>query len=100
MPPREPRTYYTYIMGSVTGVFYVGITGNLEARVEQHKSGRTRGFTSWYRVTRLLYFEEFSSPTEAIHREKEIKGWRRQKKFDLIATRNPRLDDLSEEWVR
>jgi len=97
---RQPRTYYTYIMGSITGVLYTGITGDLMARVAQHKSGSAPGFTSWYRVTRLLHFEEFGNPNEAIDREKEIKGWRREKKCDLIATLNPEWKDLSEEWFR
>ncbi|HVN30283.1 MAG TPA: GIY-YIG nuclease family protein, partial [Candidatus Binataceae bacterium] len=66
--------------------------------VFQHKSGRIPGFTSWYRVTRLLYFEEFGDPSDAIHREKEIKGWRREKKTDLIASHNPRWEDLSADW--
>jgi putative endonuclease len=98
MPAYDPRTYYVYIMGSITGVLYVGMTGGLMTRVAQHKSGRTPGFTSWYRVSRLLYYEEFASPTEAIRREKEIKGWRREKKIELIATVNPKRDDLSAEW--
>ena len=100
MPPRQPRAYYTYIMGSITGVLYTGVTGNLMARVAQHKSGRAHGFTSWYRVTHLLYFEEFASPNEAIDRKKEIKGWRREKKCDLIATLNPKWKDLSEDWCK
>jgi putative endonuclease len=94
--PQE-RTYYAYIMGSITGVLYVGITGDLITRVTRHKSGRTPGFTSWYRVTRLLYFEEFDNPTDAIHREKEIKGWRREKKISLVAAGNPNWQDLSED---
>ena len=98
MPPYEPHSYYTYIMGSITGVLYTGMTGDLMTRVAQHKSGRTPGFTSWYRVTRLLYFEEYGDPTEAINREKQIKGWRREKKCDLIATTNPKWEDLSAEW--
>ncbi len=98
MPPQDPRTYYAYIMGSVTGVLYIGMTGDLMTRVEQHKGGATSGFTSWYRVTRLLYYEEFTSPMEAIHREKELKGWRREKKLDLIAAANPKLEDLSKDW--
>ena len=98
MPSRRPRIYYTYIMGSITGVLYVGITSDLMTRVAQHKSGRTPGFTSWYRVTRLLYFEEFGNPPDAIKREKELKGWRREKKCNLIATLNPTWEDLSEEW--
>jgi putative endonuclease len=98
--PYEPRVYYTYIMGSIAGVLYVGVTSDLTTRVTQHKSGCVPGFTSWYRVTRLLYFEEFATPTDAIAREREVKGWRREKKSDLIATRNPKWEDLSEEWFK
>ena len=100
MPSAEPRTYYTYIMGSISRVLYVGMTSDLIARVAEHKSGRIAGFTSAYRVTRLLYFEEFANPLEAINRESQIKGWRREKKCDLIETRNPKWEDLSVEWFQ
>ena len=93
MPSTEPRTYYTYIMGSISRVLYVGVTGNLVARVAEHKSGRIAGFTSAYRVTRLLYFEEFTNPLEAINRETQLKGWRREKKCDLIEARNLKWED-------
>ncbi|HXN86075.1 MAG TPA: GIY-YIG nuclease family protein [Candidatus Binataceae bacterium] len=98
MPPREPRTYYTYIMGSRSGVIYIGITSNLMARVCQHKTGVVPGFTSRYRVTRLLLFEEFGHPTEAIEREKELKGWLRAKKLNLVRSKNPKWEDLSADW--
>jgi putative endonuclease len=68
------------------------------ARVLQHKSGKGGYFTSRYRVTRLLYFEEFSDPREAIARESELKGWRRSRKLALIRSRNPRWIDLGAEW--
>ena len=100
MPSTEPRTYYTYILGSISRVLYVGMTGNLLARVAEHKSGRVPGFTSAYIVTRPLYFEDFASPLEAINRETQLKGWRREKKCDLIETRNPSWDDLSADWYR
>lgn len=99
MRTQEPRVYYTYIMGSRSGVLYVGITGDLMTRVLQHKSGAVPGFTSRYRVTRLLYFEEFGSPSEAIAREKELKGWRRKRKLDLMRSTNPKWKDLSAEWL-
>ena len=99
VPMQEPRVYYTYIMGSRSGVLYVGITSDLMTRTLQHKIRATPGFTSHYRVTRLLYFEEFGSPNEAIAREKELKGWRRRKKLDLIRSTNPRWNDLSAEWL-
>jgi putative endonuclease len=96
---QEPRVYYTYIMGSRSGVLYVGITGDLVTRTSQHKNPAVPGFTSRYRITRLLYFEEFGSPIEAIAREKQLKGWRRKKKLDLIRSKNPRWNDLSAEWL-
>jgi putative endonuclease len=99
MPKREPRTYYSYIMASKSGVLYIGITGDLMTRVLQHKSGNGGDFTSRYRVTRLLYFEEFSTPREAIARESELKGWRRSRKLEPIRSRNPRWIDLGAEWL-
>ena len=94
---REPRIYYTYIMGSRFGVLYIGMTGNLAVRVFQHKQGKTAGFTARYRVTRLLYYEQFASPLQAIARETELKGWRRSRKLDLIDSKNPRRRDLSKD---
>jgi putative endonuclease len=99
MSPREPRTYYTYIMGSRFGVLYIGMTGNLAVRVLQHKEGKTSGFTARYRVKRLLHYEEFASPLRAIARETELKGWRRSRKLDLINSKNPRWRDLSRDWT-
>ena len=99
MRTRQPRVYYTYIMGSKSGVLYIGITGDLMTRVTQHRSRATPGFTAHYRVTRLLYFEEFGRPTEAIAREKELKGWRRNRKLDLIRSKNPNWTDLGAEWL-
>jgi|SRR5579871_6319927 putative endonuclease len=95
---REPRVYFTYIMGSKSGVLYVGITGNLTSRTLQHKNREAPSFTSRYRVTRLLYFEEFGSPMEAIAREKQLKGWRRRRKLDLISSKNPKWEDLGAGW--
>jgi putative endonuclease len=98
MPNAEPRTYYTYIMGSLSGVLYIGMTGDLASRVCQHKGPKTAGFTARYKVTRLLHYEEFGSPLAAIARETELKGWRRSRKLELIGSRNPSWRDLSEGW--
>jgi putative endonuclease len=65
----ESRTFYVYIMGSKFGVLYIGVTNNLERRVKDHREGLTPGFTKKYRVRRLLYFEQFDRPTDAISRE-------------------------------
>jgi putative endonuclease len=66
--------------------------------VYEHKRGLIRGFTSRYRVTRLVYFEEFADIRVAIAREKEIKGWKRSRKVSLVGERNPTWQDLAEDW--
>ena len=97
---RPPKRFFVYIMtnGPMSAVLYVGITGNLRRRVWQHKNKRTSGFTSRYNLTHLVYYECFVYPDAAIAREKEIKGWRRSKKMALIASINPRWEDLAEDW--
>lgn len=80
-------------------VLYTGITGNLGHRVFQHKNKLVAGFTSRYNLTRLVYYECFVSPSAAITREKEIKGWRRNKKIRLIESMNPHWHDLAESWT-
>ena len=94
------RTYYVYIMASRTRVLYTGVTNNLARRVNEHKQGLNTGFTSRYRVSRLVYFEEFADIGDAIAREKEIKGWRRTRKTRLIEQRNPTWEDLATDWCQ
>ena len=94
----ESRTFYVYIMGSRFGVLYIGVTNNLERRVKEHREGLIPGFTKKYRVRRLLYFEQFEGPAEAIAREKHIKGWKRARKLELIHSTNLAMDDLSACW--
>jgi len=86
------RVYYVYIMASRSRVLYTGVTNNLARRVGEHKS-LVAGFTSRYRVTQLVYFEEFRYVLDAIAREKEIKGWVRARKIRLIEERNPTWED-------
>jgi putative endonuclease len=74
------RRYCTYIMSSKSRVLYVGVTGNIWQRIWDHKHNVNDGFTSKYRVHRLVYFESFQHVGNAIAREKEIKGWLREKK--------------------
>ena len=92
------RQYFVYIMGSRSKTLYVGVTNDLERRVCEHKQGLVAGFTSRYRVTRLVYYEETSDVAAAIEREKQIKGWLRSKKVALIESMNPEWDDLSDRW--
>ena len=87
--------FYVYIMASRSRVLYVGVTNDLARRVNEHKQGLVPGFTTRYRVTRLVYFEEFADIWDAIAREKVIKGWVRSRKTRLIDSRNPTWEDLS-----
>jgi len=94
------KTYFVYFMSNKSRRLYVGITSELPLRVWQHKNKWYEGsFTARYRFDMLVYFEAFSHPSEAIMREKEIKGWRREKKLRLILAVNPDWADLSEEPV-
>jgi putative endonuclease len=94
------KTYYAYIMtneGRTT--IYIGVTGDLAIRVDQHQQAESEGFTKTYRLDRLVYYEEFNDIHDAIAREKQLKGWRREKKNALIATLNPLWVDLSRELI-
>ena len=79
-------------------VLYTGVTSELPMRVKQHKERSLPGFTQKYNVTALVYFEELDGPKAAIAREKQIKGWTREKKLALIQSVNPEMRDLSEDW--
>ena len=90
--------YYAYIMASISRVLYIGVTDDLERRVREHKQGEVQGFTQKYRLKKLVYLEEFGDIRQAIAREKQLKGWRREKKVALIEAENPHWRDLSWEW--
>lgn len=90
--------YAVYIVANrYRTVFYTGMTNDLRRRVWEHKNGQGSDFMSRYRVTDLLYYEEYSQVKEAIYREKQLKRWGRQKKLDLIQTLNPDMVDLAEQ---
>ena len=88
------RNFYVYILGSRSGVLYIGITSDLERRRYEHQHGIVEGFTKQYGVKRLLYYEQFSDPVTAIAREKQLKRWNRSKKLALIRSLNPMFKDL------
>ena len=92
------QKYWTYIIASRTGTLYIGMTNNLYVRVMQHKSREIEGFSSQYKCNRLVYWESFDDVLKAINREKQLKGWRREKKIALIEAMNPRWEDLAEKW--
>ena len=87
--------YYVYIMSNRTHVLYIGITNDLERRVAEHKDDKGTGFTHKYHLTRLVYFELYQDVRDAIAREKQLKGWKREKKLSLIEALNPQWSDLS-----
>ncbi len=78
--------------------FYTGVTSDLVARIAQHRSGDSKGFTARWDIKRLVWFEQHDSMEAAIKREKQIKRWLRQWKYDLIAKGNPTGRDLAEDF--
>jgi putative endonuclease len=87
--------YYVYLTASGKhGTLYLGVTNNLVRRIHEHKSKVAPGFTSQYDVTRLVWYEVYDDPTNAITREKDIKKWRRDWKIRLIEEDNPDWSDL------
>ena len=95
------HSYWVYMMSNKTrSTLYIGITDNLERRVSQHRAGEIAGFTQHYHCTHLVYFEHFRDVRSAIAREKQLKGWRREKKNALIAKKNPHWNDLASELFK
>jgi putative endonuclease len=92
------KTYWVYVLASRSRNLYTGVTNNLHRRLIEHREGLVPGFTSRYRIFRLVHYEAFHDIRNAIAREKEIKAWRREKKIRLIEHQNPAWDDLSEWW--
>ncbi len=94
------KLFRVYILASLSRALYVGITSDLQGRVFQHRNGLTPGHTTRYQITRLVYFEATEDAYVAISREKQIKGWRREKKVSLIEASNPSWEDLAADWYR
>lgn len=89
------RQYYVYIAtNKLNTVLYTGMTNNLARRMHEHKQKRMPGFTTRYNVNKLVYYETFPTPAEAIAAEKKIKGRLRKKKVMLIEGMNPKWEDL------
>ena len=87
--------FFVYILASLSGTLYVGLTDDLPLRMLQHKQGTYDGFTKKYRVSRLMYFEGFVDSHAAAARERQIKKYSRTKKVALFANSNPEWKDLS-----
>ena len=92
------HVYFTYIMASRSHTLYVGVTGDLQRCVFQHKWKEYEGFTDRYNCDRLVWFEKYQDIRDAIAREKQVKHWRREKKIALIEKMNPAWVDLSRDW--
>lgn len=92
---KESYTYITSNKGRT--VLYIGVTNNLIKRIEEHKGGKGSLFTKRYNVNELLYFEKFTSISEAIQREKQLKNWHSLWKWNLIKKENSGLLDLYNE---
>ncbi len=87
--------YYVYILSNWNNhVVYIGVTNDLKRRVYEHKNNLVDGFTKKYNVHKLVYFESTTDVYSAISREKQLKGWRREKKNTLISDFNPTWQDL------
>ncbi|HEX2076073.1 MAG TPA: GIY-YIG nuclease family protein [Longimicrobium sp.] len=88
--------YHVYILASIQRTLYIGMTGDLRRRLVEHKTGMVPGFTSRYRVNRLVHFEAFTDIRDAKAREKQLKGWLRRRKIALIEAENPEWEDLAD----
>ena len=94
----DEELYFTYIAASRSLTLYIGVTSSLQKRMFEHKRKLHEGFTATYNCNRLVWFERFVDPSNAIAREKQLKGWTRAKKIALIKKTNPTWIDLSEKW--
>ncbi len=92
--------YYIYILTNWNDkVMYIGVTNNLKRRVYEHKNEVIDGFTKKYHVHKLVYYETTTDVKAALEREKQLKGWRREKKNSLVTDMNPNWKDLYDEIV-
>ncbi len=92
------KQYYVYMMTNKSKTLYTGVTNDLTRRVFEHQQGLGGQFTRKYRITRLVYVEDTRDVHAALTREKQIKGWTRVKKIQLIEVSNPGWKDLAEDW--
>ena len=91
----QSQTFFIYMVASIKGALYIGMTRNIVSRIEQHKLGSVKGFSSKYRTNKLVWCEVAGSFESAREREVELKGWRRSKKVELIEAENPYWQDIS-----
>ena len=91
--------YYVYILSNNSNnVVYIGVTNNLQRRMYEHKNKLVEGFTNRYNIDKLVHYEQYNDIKDAIGREKQLKGWVRKRKDELIETTNPNWCDLTQAW--
>ena len=91
--------YFVYIISNQNNTtLYVGVTRDINKRIYEHKFKVNNGFSKKYNLTKLLYYEEYSSPYDAIRREKQLKAGSRLKKIKVITSENPGFIDLAKAW--
>ncbi len=94
------KNYYVYILTNISNkVLYVGVTNNLIRRIYEHKNKLIDGFTKKYNLYKLVYFEQINDVKSAINREKQLKGWIRKRKEELINSLNPDWEDLYDSLI-
>jgi putative endonuclease len=90
------KTYFVYMMTNRSRVvLYTGVTNSIERRLWYHGNTSGESFTKRYNIDRVVYYESYQHIRAAIARENEIKGWRREKKNDVVRSSNPKWEDLS-----
>jgi putative endonuclease len=95
---KSVRTFYVYILSNNSQVLYIGVTSNLDGRLYEHLRERDpKSFAARYNLDRLVYYQDYPTALEAIAREKQLKGWNREKKKKLIRELNPTWRNLLEE---
>ncbi len=95
---REPAVYI--VASGRNGTLYTGVTADLSRRVHEHREGRVPGFAARYGCKRLVWYERYELMTDAIAREKQVKGGSRAKKLALIEAANPQWRDLYDDLAR
>lgn len=94
-----PKGGFTYIISNYERTtLYIGVTNDIERRIFEHKIGKGSKFSSRYQLKYLLYYEEHTTITDAIEREKQLKNWHKDWKWNLIKEENLKLIDLANDW--
>jgi len=88
-------SYWVYILTNQSNTLYIGMTNDITRRIYEHKNKLISGFTKTYNINKLIYFEEYDNPNDAIAREKQLKNWSRSKKITLIKKRNPNFVEIT-----